>query len=90
MNSENTQTFVATKPLSELKHLLRGRPYMRAVRAILPTLTPWAIRNAVNEKNENQQVVAALEIAIAQMDEAEKQANRALAVAAEEAGLAVG
>jgi|GEM_PF-5208825 len=75
--TEHTQpTYVAQ--MSTLRLQLNGRPYCKAVKELVPELTKAQIHGAVAGRNENELVLAALKIVVADLDRAEKASQQRL------------
>lgn len=81
---KNAQSF--GEQMAVLRGQLNGREYMKHVKNLLPALTPWQIRNAVNGRTPNPLVLAAVKIVIHKFEQEHKQALASL----EEAGRSIG
>ena len=75
--------------MSELRLQLRGRPYCNDVKELLPELSKATIHGAVNGRNENKLVLAALEIIVFKLDKAEQEARARLSDEAKKVGALV-
>jgi hypothetical protein len=64
--------------MSVLRGKLAGRPYCNDVKNMLPELTKAQIHGAVNGRNENPLVLAAIKIVVHRLDEAEKRTQERL------------
>jgi hypothetical protein len=64
--------------MSALRLQLNGRPYCKGVKDLVPELTKAQIHGAVAGRNENELVLAALKIVVADLERAEKAAQKRL------------
>jgi hypothetical protein len=74
--------------MAVLRAQLKGRKYTRKVQNILPELSDWQIRNAVNGRTPNELVLAAVKIVIHKLDQEHAEALNLLKEAGEKVGLA--
>ncbi|TGD82840.1 hypothetical protein [Hymenobacter wooponensis] len=82
----NTTPLSYGEEMKSLRSQLNGKPYCKGVKDLLPHLTPWQIRNAVNGRKEDALVLSALRIYVHK----EKQALTEAQLRLEQEGAKVG